>query len=207
VSGARGSAARVRPSAPRPDRPVAALLLLVVVLVGACGAATVAPSGAPTPSGTSASSGGSSQDGSGRQPSPTWWPAGVVESIIGLGKADQQILNAGADLGAAAAYEDLPAMRGAADGLADLLKRLETLVDRIRDYPETAPLAASYDQSLPVMIAGATKMRDSIDAGDAAGLEAGSQQLAKGLELYAETRRILGPLVDQAILMQRLLVQ
>jgi hypothetical protein len=98
-------------------------------------------------------------------------------------------------------------MRGAADGLADLLTRLETLVDRIRDYPETAPLAASYDKSLPAMLAGATQMRDAIDAGDAAGLEAGSQQLAKGLGLYAETRRILGPLVDQAILMQRLLVQ
>lgn len=179
-----------------------ALLLLAVIFVGACGAATVAPTAAPSLSpGASADAGGTSR------PSPTWWPAGVVESIVGLGKADGEILKAGADLGAAAAYEDLPAMRGAADGLADLLGRLRTLVDRIRDYPETAPVAASYDESLPLMIAGSTKIRDAIDAGDAAGIAAGSQELAKGLEAYAATRRLLGPRVDQAILMQRLLVQ
>jgi len=130
-----------------------------------------------------------------------------MESVIGLGKGDGQILAAGADLGAAAAYEDLRAMWGAADGLASLLERLAVLVDRIRAYPATAEVAASYDVSLPMMLEGTKRIRDAIDAGDAAGIASGSQVLSKGLAAYSETRRLLGPLVDQAILMQKLLVQ
>ena len=122
-----------------------------------------------------------------------------------LGKADAEIQAAGADLGAAAAYEDLEAMWGAADGLATLLTRLQSQPPRIADYPATSAAAAAYEAALPVMLEGATRIRDSITAGDGPGLAEGSKRLADGLQLYQEARREIGPLVDEAILMQRLL--
>ena len=124
-----------------------------------------------------------------------------------LGKADVEIQAAGADLGAAAAYQDLEAMWGAADGLATLVKRLQTQVPRIADYPETAAAAKAYEAAFPDMLAGATLLRDSITAGDSPGVVEGSRQLAAGLEKYAEARRLIGPLFTEAILMQRILVK
>jgi hypothetical protein len=194
--------ARPSPAGPLRASPVgAAVVLLLALLVAAC----AATSGTPAPG----SSGGAaaSSDAGGAAPSATPWPGDIVEAVVILGKADAQIEAAGADLGAAAAYEDLDAMWGAADGLATLLQRLETQVPRIKAYPETAAAAAAYEQAFPVMLAGATQLRDSIKAGDAAGIAAGSQQLAQGLEQYQHARELIGPLVDRALLMQRLLLK
>jgi hypothetical protein len=198
-------------------RPVAALLVAVTMLVAmtiivvGCGATTGSASPAPvsSPSVPVAGSGPASSDSGdpGALPGPTSWPGGVVEAIMNLGKADAQIQAAGADLGAAAAYEDLEAMWGAADGLATLLDRLIPQVDRIKDYPETAPAAKALQAAFPDMFAGAGELRDAIKAGDAAGIVSGSKRLATGLEAYRLARRELGPLVDQAILMQRILVK
>jgi hypothetical protein len=198
---------RVTPAAPRRVRPAGVVLLVLsAVLVAACGAAgespapSVGPSVAPA---TTAPSGGVVPPG----PEPTSWPGTIVEAVMILGKADAEIQAAGADLGAAVAYEDLEAMWGAADGLVTLLERLQTQVPRIADYPVTAAAADAYEAAFPDMLAGATRIRDSITAGDAAGLAEGSRQLAAGLGRYAEARRLIGPLVDEAILMQRLLVK
>ena len=57
------------------------------------------------------------------------------------------------------------------------------------------------------MLAGAKEIRDAITAEDAAGITAGSQRLAKGLKAYAAARPIIGPLVEQGFLMQRMLVK
>ena len=173
----------------------------VVMLVAACGTVTVTPSSPPS------ASPGASDAGPTLAPGATPWPGGVIEGVINLAKADAQIQAAGADLGAAAAYEDLEAMWGAADGLATLIERLQGQVPRIAGYPETAPAAAAYDAAFPDMLAGAKQLRDSITAKDAAGIAAGSQRLAKGLDKYREARRLIGPLVDQAFLMQRLLLK
>lgn len=193
--------ARPSPAGPLRASPAGAALALVALcvalLVAACGATTVTPSAPPSPS----------DRGGGLAPSATSWPGGVVEAVIILGKADAEIQAAGADLGAAAAYQDLEAMWGAADGLATLIEKLQRQVPRIADYPETAPAAAAYDAALPDMLAGASKVRDAITAKDASGIAAGSQQLARGLDKYREARRLIGPLVDQAFLMQRLLVK
>jgi hypothetical protein len=184
------------------ERP-AAILLVLVVLLAACGGAT----GTASPS-LSASTGPSASVDTGKPaPSPTLWPGGVIEAVMNLGKADAEIQAAGADLGAAAAYQDLEAMWGAADGLATLISRLEGQIPRIVDYPETAAAAEAYAAALPDMLAGARTLRDSIKAGDAAGVQAGSRQLAQGLESYAVARRLIGPLVDQALLMQKLLLK
>ena len=131
----------------------------------------------------------------------------MVEAVVILGKADAEIKAAGADLGAAAAYEDLEALSGAADGLATLVGRLQGQVDRIRDYPVTAAAAKAYDASFPDILAGTTQIRDSITAGDAEGLTAGAEQFAKGMAAYEAARKEIGPLVEPALLMQRLLVK
>ena len=183
-----------------------ALVLLVALLVAACGAATSSATPGTSPSdaaGASASPDGSEAVG----PSPTPWPGGIVEAVVLLGKADAEIQKAGGDLGAAAAYEDLKAMWGAADGLSALLVKLQSQVDRIRDYPETAAAAKAYDAALPDMVAGATGIRAAIDAKDAAALATSVQQLGTGTAAYAEARRQIGPLVEQAILMQRVLLK
>jgi hypothetical protein len=182
--------------------PGTAVLLLVVLLVGACGPGntTLVP-GSP---GTSAAA---SPATSGEGPNPTSWPGGVIEAVLNLAKADSQIQAAGDDLAAAAAYEDLQKMWGAADGLATLIDRLDFEVTRIKDYPATQAAAVAYEAAFPDMLAGARQLRDSITAGDAAGLTTGSQRLAAGLGAYSDARRLIGPLAQDALLMQRLLVK
>ncbi|HEU0243446.1 MAG TPA: hypothetical protein VFQ75_06030 [Candidatus Limnocylindrales bacterium] len=199
----------VRRAAPDRGAPLIAIVLLVGLLVAACGAATgsLAPSASSTPAGSPAVSGSAGASDEAGGPSPTPWPGGVVEAVVILGKADLEIKAAGADLGAAAAYEDLQAMWGAADGLATLITRLEPQVDRIRDYPVTAEAAKAYDAAFPDMLAGAQGIRDAIKAGDSAGLTAGVERLAKGTDAYEAARRAIGPLVEPALLMQRVLVK
>ena len=197
---------RTTPVAAPGVRARVALVLLVAILVAACGAATSSATPGASPSAATGASG--SPDGSEAVgPSPTAWPGGIVEAVVLLGKADAEIQAAGGDLGAAAAYEDLEKMWGAADGLAALLVKLQGQVDRIRDYPETAAAARAYDAALPDMLAGATGIRAAIDAKDAAALATAVQQLATGTAAYAEARREIGPLVERAILMQRVLLK
>lgn len=184
--------------------PGGAYLLLVAVMVAACGATSgTAPPSAVTPSVAPSDVTAGATLG----PRATPWPGTVVEAVVFLAKADVEIQAAGADLGAAAASQDLEAMWGAADGLATLVERLQTQVPRIADYPMTAGAAQAYEAAFPDMLAGATLLRDSITAGDSPGLVEGSQQLSAGLEKYAEARRLIGPLFDEAILMQRILVK
>jgi hypothetical protein len=206
---------RPDPAGPLHASPVGVVLLLLAALVAACGAATASPSPSAPPQastglgGSGSASGGSGADGAGRtlKPGATPWPGNIVEAVILLEKADLEIQAAGADLGAAAAYQDLKAMWGAADGLATLVARLQTIVPRIAGYPETAAAAKAYDAALPDLLAGAGTLRDAITAGDGAGVTTGSEQLASGLEKYALARRLIGPLSDQALLMQRILVK
>ena len=187
------------------EAPAGAVILLAALLVAACGAASGSPSAV---SSASPGAGGQPSAPADReQPSPTRWPGGVVEAVVLLGKADLDIQAAGADLGAAASNKDLKAMWGAADGLTKVLVKLPSQVDRIRDYPTTIQLAAAFDAALPDMQAGSAKLRDSITAGDAAGITAGSQQLGKGLAAYDAVRPLLVDAVEQAALMQRILVK
>jgi len=189
---------------------VPVLAIVLALLVAACGAAsqTAAPSAGPAASGSPAASGGGTGGaGSALEPGATPWPGTVVEAVMILALADTEIQAAGGDLGAAAAYEDLEAMWGAADGLVTLVTKLQAQVPRISDYPESAAAAKAYAAAFPDMLAGATALRDAITAKDAAGIAAGSQQLAAGLEKYRLARREIGPLAERAMLMQRILVK
>jgi hypothetical protein len=188
--------------------------LLVALLLAACDTSTGSPAGSgsspavPTTSGTPASTApDASSSPAAAEPSATPWPGAVMEGLLVLGRADQDIQAAGGDLGTATANEDLTGMWGAADGLASVLEQLPAQIDKIRDNPATSELAAIYDDALPQMTDGATRLRDAITAGDAAAIAAASQTLSAGLTRYGDARPILAPLVERAFLMQRLLVK
>ena len=75
------------------------------------------------------------------------------------------------------------------------------------DYKVTRPAAAIYRRAFPELAAGAKQLRDAITSGDANGVVAGSQAIAQGLADYAPVRPMIGALVEQAIVQQRLLTQ
>jgi hypothetical protein len=189
---------RLRPAAPR-QRLTGVALLLVAIFVAACGATT----GSGSPAASGAVSPASSADVV--APGPTSWPGPVIEAVLNLAKADSQIQAAGVDLANAAGYEDLNAMWGAADGLVTLLDKLVFEVSRIKDYTATSAAYRAYNIAIPEMESGARELRDAIKAGNAAGVTAGTQRLASGLTAYADCRKLIGPLADQAVVMQKLL--
>jgi hypothetical protein len=142
------------------------------------------------------------------RPAPSeLWPGTTVLATIAMGAADGEIQKAGADLQAAADKQDLRAMWGAADGLAKMIDGLMPNIERMELYGPTRAAAAIYRTSFPELSAGAKQLRDAITNGDAAGIVSGSQLIAKGLADYGPVRPIIGGLVEQAILQQRLLTK
>ena len=182
----------------RPRRLAMSLMLLwtLAVVVSACGASgTASPSASPGPSGTSGNET--------PLPQPSKWPGPVVLAVIKLAGADGEIAKAGQDFTAAANASDVRALWGAADGLIPVLTDLVPSVDPLEGWDRTRELAGYLRTAYPLMIDGATELRDSITAGDAKGVESGSRKLAAGLNAYAPARSILGSLVQEALLQQR----
>jgi len=136
-------------------------------------------------------------------PKPTPWPGPAVLAIIKLGGADGEIAKAGRDFTAAADASDVAALWGAADGLIPVIEDLISSVDPLEQWDKTAELGADLRGAYSLMLEGATLLRDSITAGDVAGVEEGSRKLAEGLVAYAPARPILADLVPQALLQQR----
>jgi hypothetical protein len=175
------------------------LVLAALGVVAACGPASVAPqSESPSASPVAAESPG---------PKATPWPVSVIDAVMALGAADAELWKAGADVARAADEKDVEAMWGAADGTAKLLTGLMPNIEKLEGYPHTAALGAAYRASFPVMLEGATQLRDSITAGDAAGVVAGSKKLAEGVKLYASARALLEGYVHDAIAMKKLLLK
>ena len=106
-----------------------------------------------------------------------------------MAAADAELWKAGADIARAADAKDVEALWGAADGTAKLIEGLLPNIDSLEAYPHTAELGAAYRASLPVMLEGATQIRDSITSGDAAGVVAGSKRLAEGVRLVRRRAR------------------
>jgi hypothetical protein len=181
----------------RPAAFMIAALLTVAVLVSACGGPAPAPTGTPDPT----------QPPAGATPKATPWPGSVVEGVMHLGAADAEIWKAGADFARAVDQQDPKAMWGAADGMVKLLEAHLDNVERIEGYPHTRPLADAYRTAFPIMLEGATTVRDSIVAGDAEGIADGTRRLVEGIRAYGEVRVALGPYVEESIRMQRLLVR
>jgi hypothetical protein len=169
------------------------LLVVIAALLAACSAG-------PTPS-PSASTGPDGSPG----PKPTRWPGTAVLAVIKLGGADGEIAKAGQDFITAAETNDVALLWGAADGLIPVVEDLVPSVDPLEGFDLTAELAEHLRTAYPLMLEGATLLRDSIPAGDAAGVEEGSRKLAEGLTAYAPARAILAELVPEALLQQRIL--
>lgn len=175
----------------RPSSVPLVLAVALAVLVAACGSSTT-----PGPDGSSAPDGSAG-------PKPSRWPGTAVLAIIKLGGTDGEIAKAGRDFITAADAGDVAAMWGAADGLIPVLSDLALSVDHLAAWDETAVLAGHLRVAFPLMLQGATQLRDSITAGDATGVEDGSRKLAQGLTAYAPARAILAELVPEALLQQR----
>lgn len=186
--------------------------LLLAILVSACGTSVRPSASGPSPTiGLPGSSGGGLPAGSsgvaGPGPSQPRWPGTTVLAVIALGAADGEIDKARADLQKAADAQDLPAMRGAADGLATMIDALMPNLDRLDAYDGTRPVAALYRAAFPEISGGATQLRDAVAAGDGPGITAGYVRMVEGIKLYAPIRQQIGALVEQAIVQQRLLLQ
>ena len=175
----------------RPMWLMAALLLAGVV--AACGGTTSSPS--PVVSAGTESPG----------PKPSRWPGTAVLAVIKLAGADGEIAKAGQDFITAADANDVALMWGAADGLIPVVEDLIPSVDPLERFDKTKELAEHLRKAYPLLVEGATLLRDSITAGDVPGVEEGSRKLAEGLTAYSPARAILNNLLLEAILQQRIL--
>jgi hypothetical protein len=214
VTSRRAAGPGPRTVAPKTPLLPAVLVLLCVTAVAACSAApgpnltpvSIGPGGSPAAR-TSAAPDDSGPRGSIDPSARPRWPGTTVLAVIALGAADGEIRKAGDDLQRAADAEDLKAMWGAADGLAKMIEGLMPNIDRLEIYDGTRAVAALYRKAFPELDAGARQLRDSITKGDSAGVVAGSQLIAQGLQDYAPIRPLIADLVEEAIVQQRLLLQ
>jgi hypothetical protein len=177
------------------------IALSVAVLVGACGG-----TGSPGAS-ASASPSASPSGAAGPTPKPTAWPTTAIEAAIALGASDHEMQKAVADLSNAIATEDVQLMLGAADGLHQLLDGIKVNVPRLQAYPATAALGDQLGAAYVALDEAAVKIRDSIVAGDSAGVVEGFNKLAAGTDLYGAVRQGLADAATQAIFMKRTLLQ
>lgn len=191
-----------RPRAGRsgPAGRVTTVLLLTALLaaMGACGGGNGSSGPSAPPSDTVVAPPG---------PSATPWPSLVMDGVLALGASDAELWKAAADIARAADAEDVQAMWGAADGTVKMLEGLMPNIVELESYPHTAELGAGYRASFPVMLEGATQIRDSITAGDPAGVVEGSERLADGVRLYSALRPSLETYVKEAASMKDTLVQ
>ncbi len=136
-------------------------------------------------------------------PLPTHWPSLTVDATIALGFADAQFQQVGVDLTAAVDANDLTKLLSVATNAQTFLVGNQTNIPRLQGYPETKSvgdrLAAAYAQ----LVAGITKIHDSLVSGDGAGVTAGFQTFAAGNTAYAAIRPDLLALAAQALDMKR----
>jgi hypothetical protein len=184
-------------------RPRAAAALLVTLVVTTAAAMTACgPSGPTTPPlGRSAS-----PAGSGGVALPTAWPGNAVLGIEALGVADGQISAATADLMRGIANEDLALMRKAADGLAGTDVLLPNMA-KIRLNPAMVSFADRYEAAIIAISGSGKKLRDAIDAGDAAAIPSATQDLLNGLKMYTAITPELAAWVEQMPEQKRMLTQ
>ena len=175
-----------------------AAILVVGVVLAACGNVTSSPSAA-APSGSPGASGAAGAR-------PTAWPGNAVLGIEALGVADGPILAAINDFNRGIATEDLALMRRAADGLAGLDVLLPN-IDKINIYDPMKPFAERYGAAIRGISAAAKDVRAAIDAGDAAAITTSSQALITSLRAYTDVQPELAMWVGDSIKQRRLLVR
>ena len=182
-----------------------ALVAIALSLALAAAACSSAPSVSPPPAGSPspAAAAGSASPG----PTATPWPGNVADAVIALGALDSQIAAAGQALDAAVTAKDLTAMAGAAGGLVNLLDGYVGSVTTVSGYAGTKNLGEAYAKAFAAMRAGAAAISDGVKTGAAASIDAGVKELSTGIATYGLARKLLGPLIEQAISQKRMLVK
>jgi hypothetical protein len=145
--------------------------------------------------------------GSGETPTPTSWPASVVEATIALGLADGQFSQIGNDLSAAVDSGDLQRVLKASLDVQTFLTENGKNIPKLQAYADTQPLGDALKAAYDKMLEGITKVHDSLVTGDSAGVTAGFEEFAAGNDLYAPLRAELGDKATQAIFMKRILLR
>ena len=204
TSRARGRGARSHATL-GPALAVLVCLALVGVLIAACGpSGPTGTAGVSSPSAVTPGSPGASGSNGGARPTP--WPGNSVLGIEALGVADGQIGAAVTDLNLGAAEEDLVRMREAADGLSHLGDDLLPNMEKLRLNPAMVPFADRYEAAITSIDDAATRLRDAIDAGDAAAIGTATEDVFAGLAAYTVLKPELADWIRQMPEQKRMLL-
>jgi len=188
-----------------PASAALACLVLFGVLMAACGpSGPTGSAGASSPSQVAPGSPDGSGSTGGARPTP--WPGNSVLGIEALGIADGQIGAAVTDLNLGADQEDLVLIRKAADGLSGLGDALLPNMEKIRLNPAMVPFADKYEAAITSIDDAATRLRDAIDAGDAATIESATRDLFAGLAAYTALKPELADWIRQMPEQKRMLL-
>ena len=139
-------------------------------------------------------------------PKPTTWPTGTVEASIALGGANGEFTKMTDDIAAAVDSQDPARIATAMNDTLTFLIGNEQNIAKLQDYPGTKDLG---DRLAPVyarMIAGATQVRDALQSGDAAAVEAGFTTFFEGSTGYAGLSSDVAAAAEQALFMKRQLL-
>jgi len=188
-----------------PASAVLACLVLLSAVIAACGpSGPTGTAGVSSPSPVAPGSPGASGATGGARPTP--WPGNSVLGIEALGVADGQIGAAVTDLNLGIAEEDLVRMREAADGLSHLGDDLLPNMEKLRLNPAMAPFADKYEAAITSIDDAATRLRDAIDAGDAAAIGTATEDVFAGLAAYTALKPELADWIRQMPEQKRMLL-
>ena len=174
------------------------ITLGIAVALGILAGCTTAATQSPSPAVSIAP--GSSES---TNPQATSWPGGVVDAIVALGAADQQFDQVGKDLSAAVNSNDMQTLLGVTENVQKFLKANQDYIPKLQGYDISKSLGDSLSTAYAQMLAGITKIHDSLVAGDGPGVTAGCDTFVAGSAAYGQARATLGDFFNQAIFMKR----
>jgi hypothetical protein len=141
------------------------------------------------------------------EPSATAWPGNVPDAVIALGKLDEQMAIAANAMDDAVTAEDFAALSAASKGLVDLMDGSAENIATVQGYPGTRAVGDAYAAAAAKIRAGAQAIVDGVAVGDATAINGAVAELSEGIAAYGIARKDLGPLIQQAISMKRMLVK
>ena len=97
-------------------------------------------------------------------------------------------------------------MREAADGLSHLGDDLLPNMEKLRLNPAMVPFADKYEAAITSIDDTATRLRDAIDAGDAAAIGTATEDLFAGLAAYTALKPELADWIRQLPEQKRMLL-
>ncbi len=174
------------------------LTLGIAVVLGILAGCSTAATQSPSPAASIGAGSSESVD-----PQATSWPGGVVDAIVALGAADPQFDQVGKDLSTAVNANDMQTLLGVTTEVQKFLTANQQYIPRVQGYDATKSLGDSLATAYAQMLAGITKIHDSLVAGDGPGVTAGFDTFVSGSAAYGLARPTLGDYFNQAIFMKR----